>query len=272
MPTTAVVLSYPAHFYQTLLSLDNLKKHAPQIITTIVIVDDVSNQTWPGYIDACKEYYKCDRMILVSEIPGIQKFRKWPYVRQQFVKLNLDTIIEDSTWLFLDGDIQLRAGIPSGVMSTRIQSNAEKFNLIDPGPGEKSSQILFYIRFILGVDFRGFWDNKGTMITCSHPPVRVMSAEILKSLRSYVEHLHQTSFLKLHQVIAADQRYSMCEWDLIECFRQMILGQPADWNYEHDFIDATWESDRELGCKWFEARGQEIDLVLWNQLPLVKYL
>jgi hypothetical protein len=270
--TTAVVLSYPAHFYQTVLTLKNLKKHAPQITTTVVIIDNVSNQTWPRYIDDCKEYYKCDCIIPVSEIPGAQKFKRWPYVRQQFVKLNLDTVIEDSTWLFLDGDIQLRAGIPPGITSTRLQSDATKFNLIDPGPGDKSSQILFYIRFVLGVDFCGFRDNEGAQITCSHPPVHVMSAEILKSLRSYVENFHQTSFLKLHQVIAADQRHSMCEWDLIECFRQLILGQSADWNYEHDFIDATWASDRELGCEWFEARGQEIDSVMWNQLPLVKYL
>ena len=66
---------------------------------------------------------------------------------------------------------------------------------------------------------------------------------------------------------------SISEWELLEAFRQDILGEPVDWILNRgEFCSATWSSDRELGEDWFRERGIEIDPALWSQLPLAKYL
>lgn len=110
-------------------------------------------------------------------------------------------------------------------------------------------------------------------MTTSHPPVRRMCKEVLRSLRDYVEQRHGQDFLSLHLSMAADPRYSMCEWDLLECFQREILAQPRDWNHQYgDVIDTTWVCDRELGMDWFRARGVDPDPEIWQQLPLAKYI
>jgi hypothetical protein len=271
--TAAVVLTYPGHFFQTDLTIKSIRLHIGPETKIYLIVDDVSNLAWPGYFSDCQQHYGIKDLIPTSSISDMPRLRKWPYVRQQSVKLYLDRVIPESQWIFLDGDVRLRRAVPPGTLASCVEYQGEDLSSRDPGPGEKSSQILFYIRHMLGIDFRGFWNDHGGFMTASHPPVHWMSAEVLESLRGYVEQHHGQDFLTLHLAMAEDPRYSMCEWDLLECFQQEILGRPRPWNCESgDVIDTTWVCDRELGLDWFQSHGIEPDPRIWPQLPLAKYL
>jgi len=273
MIPTAVILTYPAHFYQTCGTLASIWRHLPHIQSITIIVDDVSNLAWPTYVTDCDRQYQGAEMILASRIPGISNLRRWPYIRQQAIKLMLDLIIPHDCWLFMDGDVSLNDSLPGGVFGSRVRYQGVDLSQRDPVPGEKSSQILFYIRYMLGIDFPGFWDKEGSLITTSHPPVHVMRANILRALRHHVIDLHHQNIVDVHLSIAADIRHSVCEWDLMECFRQKIMGEPEDFNLElSGIIDTTWSSDCELGWEWFENRDIIIDPVIWDRLPLVKYL
>lgn len=273
MIDSAVILTYPAHFYQTCLTIASIRQHLRYIDRIYVLVDDISNLAWPNYVDHCRRQYQVNDLILVSGISGISALRSWPYVRQQVVKLMLDTVIAQESWLFVDGDVVLNNDLPDGIFGSKVRYQGANITDRDPEPGEKSSQILFYIRRMLGTDFRGFWDNEGAMITTSHPPVHRMRADVLRKLRHYLISTHDQNIVELHLVMAKDDRVSVCEWDLLEVFRQQILGEEQNFNLElPGVIDTTWSSDRELGLRWFQERDVNPDPRIWQQLPLVKYL
>jgi hypothetical protein len=273
MTTTAVILTYPAHFYQTCGTLASIRQHLPQIQNTVVVIDDISNLAWPSYVSDCQHQYTRAELIPASGIPGIADLRRWPYVRQQVIKLMLDLVIPSERWWFLDGDVTINGALPSGVFGSRLRYQGVSLDQRDPMPGEKSSQILFYIRYMLALDFRGFWDEEGLLITTSHPPVHEMRADVLRTLRHHIIERHHQNTVQSHLSIARDPRMSVCEWDLIECFRQQVMAEPADFNLDlARLIDTTWSSDRELGLKWFQSRDIDPDPVIWDQLPLAKYL
>jgi hypothetical protein len=81
------------------------------------------------------------------------------------------------------------------------------------------------------------------------------------------------TLIDLHRQLARDIRMSISEWELLEVFRQEIMGEPPEWILDRsEFCSATWSSDRELGQDWFRERGIDPDPDIWTSLPLVKYL
>lgn len=271
-----VVQTYPAHLYQTLLCLQHIQKLniASQVI---LVMDDLSNFSWPEYTTTCESVYQglADRFLRVSDNALMYRLKSWPWLRQQTTKLYLDTMIESQEWLFIDGDVRLHDCPPKNCVPASTHAYVGvPLDLRDPQPGEMSSQVLFYIRHMLGVNFAGFWHDQSTstVITASHPPIKYMQAQILKSLRQHIETRLGKRLVDAHLDIALDTRMAPCEWDLIECFRQQILQQPADWFAYDDFFQTTWQSDRELGLEWFAARQVSIDEEIWLKLPERKNL
>jgi hypothetical protein len=278
---TAIVQTYPAHFYQTQLTLKTLRKCYPDLEHVIVIADTWSELAWPGYRDQCQSSYGelADEVWMTREI--FQDFAclaGWPYARQQTFKLYLDTRFPLSVeeWLFVDGDVEFHAPMPApGIVATKLRYQGTSLEQRDPGPGENSSQITFYIRRMLGSQWQYWLDPEGSdyILTTTHPPVKHMRRDILVALREFVYHQHRKTLIDLHWQLARDTRMSISEWELLEAFRQDILGEPVDWILNRgEFCSATWSSDRELGEDWFRERGIEIDPALWSQLPLAKYL
>lgn len=264
-----VVQTYPAHFYQTLgclLSLRRLSGDQP----IWLIVDDLSNFSWPQYSDLCRRTYSglVDHMICCSDVPGLYRLKSWPWLRQQTNKLMLDKILPDSAWLFLDGDVHV-SRLPLDYQQTAsITAYAGRpLDQGDPRPGEMSSQVIFYVRHMLGIEFDGFWTADGQAITSSHPPVKHMRSDLLSGLRDYVERRFGRPLIDVQLALAADTRMAACEWDLIEAYRQLVLGEPACWYFDNDFFQTTWSSDRELGTQWFECRNITIDPEIWSVLP-----
>ena len=100
-----------------------------------------------------------------------------------------------------------------------------------------------------------------------------MRADTLRKLRHHLHSIHHQNVVDLHLALAKDSRISVCEWDLLEVFRQEVMREAPDFNFElSGIIDTTWFSDRELGLQWFQDRGINPDPDIWQQLPLVKYL
>jgi hypothetical protein len=270
----AVVLTYPAHFYQTTLTLRSIRQHLPTIDKITVLVDDFSRLNWPDYLDLCRTAYQPYDVVIVptATMPLCNQFYKYPWVRQQMLKLHLDQVVDCPEWLFVDGDICLLSAPPESVrFCSRLQYQGRPLDQGDPRPGEKTSQTIFYVRHVFQDQYSGFYDHEGTYITASHPPVHDMTADLLRSLRSHVEQQH-SNFAALHFQIAQDNRYSISEWELIEWYYQHYQNNTANWYFDQSWHETSWESDRELGTEWFEQRGLEIDPNTWSQLPLAKYL
>lgn len=270
-----VVPTYPAHFYQTELTLRSVIEHIAAVEKIIVIADNISNLAWTNYLQDCANTYRSYNVQIIpaSTIPVAVQFSHVPWIRQQMVKLHLDQVIDPHEWLLIDGDTQLKTAIPqSGRFCSRGQYQGVSLDIRDPGPGEKTSQMIFYIRYAMQDHYPGFRDYEGTPITASHPPIHRMSADVLESLRNHVSKQHGKSFVNIHLDIALDDRYSISEWDLIEWYSQQHLKISDDWHFDQSWFSATWSCDRELGIEWFADNKLEIDPAVWDQLPLAKYL
>lgn len=269
-----VVQTYPAHFYQTLGCLRSIHNIIPGS-EILLIIDDRSTLCWTDYVRDCRDTYQgyVSDTVLTSEISGLRFLHSYPWLRQQTTKLLLDTVVDRDHWLFIDGDVTL-LGLPplDSVPAARVRYTGVPLGERDPAPGEMSSQVLYYIKHMLGTDFGGFWDDEtGLMITASHPPVRVMRRDLLQDLRRHVETRLGSPLVVIHKNLAADTRMAASEWDLIECFRQSIMGEPAAWHWDLSFCETTWSGDQELGLQWFRDRGLEIDDAVWRVLPDQKY-
>jgi len=269
-----VVPTYPAHFYQTALTLHSIRQHMLPSARVIVLADTLSNLATSEYLQWCLDVYCAYQVeVIPASITRVaNQFISYPWIRQQMIKLHLDQILDCDHWTCIDGDTRLLAPLPlTGRFGNRVRYEGVPLDLRDPGPGEKTSQTIFYVRHVMQDHYLGFRDDQGTYITASQPPIRDMSATVLQSLRSHVNRLHG-NFVNLHLSIAEDPRYSVSEWELLEWHYQHYLGNPADWILDQSYFANTWQSDRELGLDWFTEHQLKIDPKIWNQLPLVKYL
>ena len=264
-----VVQTYPAHFYQTLACLHSIRA-LDSDCEIWLFADDFSNFSWGAYISTCHDAYRhlVDRIVPFSDIPILYRLRSWPWLRQQTNKLLLDRQIDYSSWLFIDGDVQIQRWPRSNLVTGHINKyRGVALDLRDPGPGEMSSQVLFYIRHMLGVEFGGFSTDDGRPITASNPPVKYMHKEIMHSLRAHIESRFGRSLVDVHLDLARDTRMAACEWDLIEAYRQIMLAQPPAWDLDGDWYTTTWSADRELGVEWFQSRSITVDPAIWQLLP-----
>jgi len=206
--------------------------------------------------------------VTFSDVPGLYRMKSWPWLRQQTNKLLLDKILPATEWLFIDGDVHLNRWPPDHVQCASITAyTGQPLTARDPQPGEMSSQTLFYVRHMLGIPFDGFWTDDDRYITSSHPPVKIMQAELLADLRHHVEQRFGQSLVDVQLALAHDQRMAACEWDLIEAYRQKILGHTPNWYFDNDFFETTWSADRELGLRWFASRDIAVDPAIWALLP-----
>lgn len=270
-----IVQTYPAHFYQTLCCLRSVRSTMAGS-EVLVVIDDHSTLCWPDYVRNCHDTYQgyVSDIMLASRISDMQLLRDDPWLRQQTMKLLLDTVIDLDQWLFLDGDVTLLGPPPLDLVpASRVRYAGVPLTERDPLPGETSSQTLFYINHMLGADFEGFWDHEdsGLLITASHPPVRTMRRDLLQGLRQHVETRFHDPLVMIHRNLARNTRMAASEWDLMEFFRQRIWGEPAAWHWDQSFCETTWSSDRELGLQWFRDRSVDIDPEIWAILPDRKY-
>ena len=293
---SVVVITYPGHFYITLLSLRSVVQHQQWAGPIHVVYDDCSELAWPDYAQcfaqaAGRVIPNPINMIPFSSVAGIEKFHDGWY-RQQIAKLFLDTVLPDRSWFLLDGDV---------VLETAISTNAVPITIL--ADWQKSEECLMdihftnYVKHMLGQGPGQLWDGQERLIT-SGVPYRFLDGKLLPNLRQHCEQQIACDFIDYHIQQAAAGHFirfsedrgkmAMTEWELIECYRAHILGEPLNWvgvhldaDYEylvkaankqqpqllnHIQVGLAWCNDAELGQRWFENQQIKIDKEIWQKI------
>lgn len=227
----AVTLTFPGHFFQTALSIRSIQRFYKPT-KHYVILDDLERGSWDSYVQDARELYGPDYVyITTSSIPRMeQTLSGW--WRQQLIKLTIDTLIPGDAWLLVDGDVIFESFCPyDGIVPVASHE------IDNDGAIEKFTRN--YIRSLLGVDQAQIYHDGHPSLT-NPVPYRWLARPLLEKLRSHVEQRFGDDFVDLHIRWFHDQtivgmhedptKWSMSEWELIEVFRDQVLGEklPTD--------------------------------------------
>lgn len=280
----AVILTFPGHFFQTCLCVKRLIEHYPEIHKIHFVLDDVQASPWHSYsIDFAAAIFSltdvpCE-ILCVSTLPKIRDcVAGW--WRQQLIKLTLDQILPGDAWFVVDGDVIFlsRCEIKDRIPISRRYDETSRW----------SQMCVNYVKGVLGTD-QGIMHDENQAVITSPVPFRYLDRDILQALRSHVESRFGADFVSLHlgwfhdQTIVADidppVRWVMSEWELIECFRQIVQNQKLPY---HD-IGSGYQIDAEIGRPgrdvfvhsylrdssisplWFAQQGVAVDDHVWNK-------
>jgi hypothetical protein len=290
----AVILTYPGHFFLTQLTIRSVQKHIkPKDIT--VIVDDIAYSAWDTYVDDCKSFYSGCDVIHTTQFDFINNkpFKGNPWMRQQLIKLSLHQILPFDRWFFTDGDIEFYSNIPVDITPYTIATiPIDVWKSWDTAPLEDKETLLMsnYINYMLGLE--DFWElpvkcNKtkpNQVISTSGVPFRDMTKERLQDLEDFVFKRFGRNHSQVHQEIKLDRTKAMTEWELMEAFRYYIRGEGLNFvrisptainTVQYDTNDLKFLmhhlNDCELGKKWFNAQGIEINEEIWQKIPEKRY-
>lgn len=282
----AVVLSFPGHFFQTLLSVKSLEKFYPEIDTITFVLDDVESDPWLTYVDdfaaaVSAQSNKTINFHLVSQSGLIQQcVAGW--WRQQLIKLTLDQTVPGDHWFVVDGDtvFESRCEIRSCIPITCQYDPESNF----------SKMSRNYVQTLLGIDDGSL--RLDTKLVCTNAiPFRYLDTSILTSLRQSVETRFNKNFVQLHldwfadQTIVADwnppTRMVMSEWELIECYKHYVLHSDEPMvdigsGYRDDVADCdvaqtenvfrhSYRRDTQIVQTWFEQRGLVVPHDTWHK-------
>lgn len=277
------VLTFPGHFFQTAASIQSLLQHYPDYSDQITIIaDDVQCAPWTEYLQDLRRYLN-DRyhVVPVSTLSGISDcVAGW--WRQQLVKLTLDRILDGNTWFVVDGDVIFRS-------RCEVQGRVPISRRYD-ATSRWSQMCVNYVKGVLGTD-QGIMQDQDQPVITSPVPFRCLSSDLLQSLRSHVESRFGGDFVNLHlqwfrdQTIVADidppTQWVMSEWELIECFRQMVQGQQLPYvelgsgyaidvdlriiNEGNGVFVHSYLRDTAIGSQWFEDQGLDVDHDIWQK-------
>ncbi len=283
MPT--VILTFPGHFFQTVLCLRSILEFYPDCIDTVtVIADDVQCDPWTDYVkDLAKTLAAVHQVEIVpiSTLPAIRDcVAGW--WRQQLIKLTIDQILPGTEWFVVDGDVifRSRCDVAGCVPISRRHDATSRW----------SQMCVRYVHGVLGTD-QGIMHDQDQPVITSPVPFRCLDRSLLQALRDHVESRFHGDFVDLHlawfqdQTIVADTdpptRWVMSEWELIECFRQMVQGQPLPYhelgsgyqidadldNVDHSngiFLH-SYQRDVAIGRAWLQDQGVAVPDLIWQR-------
>jgi hypothetical protein len=226
-------------------------------VPVIVIADDLSPYAWDSYLDDCQQLYQTQ----VIPVSNIATTRTIPvgWHRQQIAKLHLDQIIPFDSWFFSDGDI---------VFLHAVDPEHTPYTI--PDWIEVDQLQTEYVKLLLGISPGIYVNSK--QVCVSDPAFRTMRAKVLQQLRNQVGNLILQTGI------------GMSEWELIENFRQHILGEhltlikyapqdirtdPATLNYfTHQFL-THYGTDKDLGKEYFLKYDIDVSDDMWNKLSKI---
>jgi len=282
----AAVLTFPGHFFQTLLSIKSLIEHYRDTSHVTVVLDDIDQGPWLTYASDC-----FDQISELTTLPvDIKRTSQLGLInqcvagwwRQQLVKCCLDQIVSGQHWFVVDGDtiFETHCDVQDRVPITRRHDRNSRFSLMSQN----------YVRGLLGIE-QGYLTDRNEWVCTNAVPFRWLDRSFLESLRSRIEQTFNKEFVRLHldwfqdQTIVADHdppdRMVMSEWELMECYRRYVLrdvrpfhdvgsGYPHDIDRSriaqtHDVFRHAYRWDSEIGSAWFESRGLAVDPDTWQR-------
>lgn len=278
----AVTLTFPGHFFQTLLSIKSIHKHYTDIKTHYVLVDDVNSGCWTDYLQDLQQALPNHDFIFktVSSLDRIALCQSG-WWRQQLVKMTLDEILPGDEWFVVDGDVifdtfcEYRDVVP-----------------LDHTPLNESGSIepltVNYVKNLLGID-QGHLYLKNRPCLTSPIPYRLLSRNLLEKLRYHVETRFGKKFVELHlewfnnETIVRTHsdlsKMSMSEWELIELFRREVLQESLPFHcigpgYQLDVDTSSmtqhkgiyrhgYRRDAQMPKEWFQKQGLDVSDRTW---------
>ena len=264
-----VILTYPGHFLLTALTIQSYLKYHTTPDQVIIVVDDISDKTWPSYIQDCQDLYSKFvthvEIRSTSTIPSVTQFNSG-WIRQQIVKLHLDLIVDAEEWFFTDGDIVFLHAVDPAVIP---------YSLPDPVDEQNN-----YIREVLKIKQAGIFVD-GKQVCVNDPAFRSMRRQTLLALRSHVERVHGTSISQVHFDYQNEKSIRVTEWELLESFQLYVQGHeptlvryaphnlmniPDNLNFfTHQFL-TCYNTDQDFGREWFANQSVHISDEVWNRL------
>lgn len=281
----AVVLTFPGHLFQTMLSVRSIQRYYPEITRFSFVLDDVEQAPWHSYTDdftrlistiCCHPfhlYYTHQFDLIKTCVAG--------WWRQQLVKCCLDRIIPGDEWFVVDGDcvFDTRCEVQATVPITRRHDQNSRFGIMSKR----------YVRTLLGIS-TGHLEDHGEWVCTNAIPFRYLDRSLLQALRDHVESSWKQNFVQLHldwfrdQTIVADHtppdRMTMSEWELIECFRRYVAHQTWPLRdigsgyslhldrdliaQKHDLFRHAYQWDTEIGQSRLCAMGITLPDATWN--------
>lgn len=232
----AVVLTFPGHFFQTMLCLRSLRRFYSNLESIQIIADDHAQAAWTTYVDDWTAATRHNMPWLpwnnISLIKASTLDIADPHYsgwwRQQMIKLHLDEICDHDAWLVVDGDVVFDTGyVPNTHIPVSLSDR-------DPNLDATSCLTANYVKHMLGVD-QGYLVHQGQYAMTNPIPFRKLNRAVLQNVRNHVENLHGTKFQDLHKRLIDDKKIVafqdppvgmiMSEWELIEGYRHWIQGQ-----------------------------------------------
>ena len=289
-----VVLTYPGHFVQTAVTIKSFFRHNPDV-PCVVIVDDLSEHCWPTYVEDCQSFYadfcKALTILKVSALPQAhaKKSTGNGWIRQQFVKLHLDYLIDLPLWFFTDGDVEFKSAVPHDVVP---------YVIIKPSY-EVTERQNFYVSKMLDIDNPGIFTthphmnwapNRRAQVCVSSPPFRTMHAKTLQQLRDYIVDLRGHTIAQSHTWLHDTFRNEIdatlfieSEFELIENFRTHVLKENLnlmyypvrdsfygpDNTYQEEYCVTNFVTDHVLGKRWLDQQNISITDEMWTRLQKI---
>jgi hypothetical protein len=272
-----VITTFPGYFFTTVLCIRSVQQYFPTLPIDIII-DDVNIDSWPSYVDDVKQYLSTEflnlNFVQFSQIPEIasnsynySKISGW--FRQQLIKLHLDQLVDQNTWLVVDADVIFYE--PPTLDTIAIHDYPNQDNKINDGN-------RLYAGYMLAVDDPFVGPDKEHWAV-SDVPYRVLTRDLLISLRNHVEQIHHTNFLNLHtlmittqQLVANGDAMTMSEFHLIEVFRNkcyptalQTVGKYPRSNFLHTCAK-EWTQQR----SWFESQNITVPDTIWNSIQCIQ--
>jgi len=277
----AVILTFPGHFYQTMLCVCSIKRWYPEIKKYYFIIDDVQADPWLDYREDFVRSMRssfADLDFLIYSTGDRQEFRECAvgWWRQQLVKLSLDQIIPGEQWLVVDGDVVFcRRYDICDVIPVSVHAN------VHDGVSKMSAH---YVSRLLDIS-PGYLMYQGNRVMTNPIPFRYLDSTTLLRLRQHVECVLDSNFIDQHLRWYADQtivlhadppdRLVMTEWELIECFRHYVFAKhlplvsvsPGYSNIKTPNTEYyhLYHRDTDIGPDWFRAQGIDISIDIWNK-------
>lgn len=285
-PDAVAVVTYPGHALTTVLTIRNLLNLTLWTSPVHIFIDDQGPQyqLWPNFSD---EYQALLRQQFPNTTFVFHMFSDFNFahiwdgwLRQQMIKLNLDRALPGDLWYVTDGDVQL----------TRVLDiNETPFNFVTNLNPLIDQQNESYLGYMLGISNPRI-QYKDQAVFTHLAPFRWVRKHHLQGLRTFVTDKHVNDFNIIHTNLMREERIigygnkptdlSMTEWDLLELYRERVLGEDLGLHY---WINQTNEirgcdhepthfwtffgTDRDLGIEWFASLRVSEDL--WTQVQAI---
>jgi len=222
---TAVVLTFPGHFFLTVMTLESIRYFYPDIKQIYVLYDDQVTAGWPDYVDDCCKWYRIphDRFISYSQVNKDIAQCRVGWYRQQLIKCSIDQGVPGDRWFVVDGDIVFDQKVDVDNI-TPVQHRDHPNDML-------SLAVKRCTNTLLGIDQSPLLFDGRFKITSSIP-FRILEKSVLEELRHRVEtniggnFVQQlTEMVHAHRLVAYDDTGSgmvMHEWELIEAVNHIM--------------------------------------------------